>query len=255
MLAPILAAVAAVGVVIVAAFLFRRLSPDGVDEDPGGQIVPYAGAMLSALFLLAFALAIVVPWTTADAASGNTYTESQAVVEAYWSAARLPAPADRQVQARLRDYLHFVVDEEWPLMADGRLSPAGWSRVDTLRMQVTGLRVTGSDAQDARNDLLDQIQDLSGARRQRAADAEASPPPVVLALTVLTGALVVLFPFLSGARPGFARLVPLMAMAALLGVGVYLAFDISHVFAGGLAVKPDAFQAALQDVQRVPAGG
>jgi hypothetical protein len=252
MLGPILAASAAVGVVIVAALLLRRLGREVTDEDPSGEPTRHAAAMVSALFLLTFALAIVVPWTTADAASENTYVESQAAVEAYWSASRLPAPADRQVQSRLRDYLRFVLDNEWPLMADGRLSADGWSRLDALRTQVTDLRVTGIDAQDARNDLLDQIQDVSGARRLRAADATASPPPVVLGLTVLTGVTVILFPFLGGERLGLERLVPLMVMAALLGVGVYLAFDITHVFRGGLAVGPDAFQAALEGIQRIP---
>lgn len=255
MLAPILAAAAAVGMVIVAALVFRRLGREMVDDDPGEGIASHVGAMLSALFLLAFALAIVVPWTTADAASSNTYVESQAAVAAYWSAERLPAPADGQVQTQLRDYLTFVRDKEWPLMAEGRLSPDGWSRLDTLRAQVTDLRVADDDARDARNDLLDEIQDLSGARRQRAADAAATPPPIVLALTVVTGIAVILFPFLGGARLGFARLAPLMVMAALLGLGIYLAFNISHVFTGGLAVEPDAFQSALQSIQRIPGGG
>jgi hypothetical protein len=255
MLGPVLAAVAAIGVVIVAALLCRRVGRDRTGEDPGGQVAPHVGAMLSALFLLAFALAIVVPWTTADAASENTYVESQAIVEAYWSADRLPAPADGQVQAQLRDYLGLILDKEWPLMAEGRLSPDGWARLDALRTQVTNLRVTDADAMDAKSDLLDQIQDMSGARRLRAADAVASPPPVVLGLTVVTGAAVLLFPFLGGARLGVVRLVPLMVMAALLGVGVYLAFDISHVFRGGLAVGPDAFQAALDGIHRMPGGG
>ncbi len=55
------------------------------DPDPDGPTAAHTGAMLSALFLLAFAIAIVVPWTTADAARSNTYAESHAVSEAYWA--------------------------------------------------------------------------------------------------------------------------------------------------------------------------
>lgn len=251
MLVLILAVVAAVSAVIAAAFLFRR-SRHGVDDhEPHGATAGHAGSMLSALFLLAFAIVIVVPWTSADAARQNTQTESQAIVDAYWAAAQLPAPYGAQVQASLRDYVHFVVDDEWPLMKKGRLSPEGWTRLDTLRAQVTSLDVTGA-AQDARATLLDRLRDMAAARGQRSVDAKSAPPAGLLFLTVLAAFLVVAFPFLAGARPRGAALIPLGAMVAMLAVGLYLAFDIEHVFTGALRVKPDAYTAAQQEFPHIP---
>jgi hypothetical protein len=253
MLVCVLAVATAIGTVALAAFLFRKLDRGTDDGEPGGPSAGHAGAMLSALFLLVFAIAIIGPWTTTDAARQNTYTEGQVAVETYWAATALPAPAGGQVQAGLRDYVSFVLDKEWPIMATGQLSPEGSARLNTLRTQVADLVVTGDAAQNAKASVLEQIRDLSAARRTRAADARATPPPGVLGLTILTGIVVIVFPFLAGARPAGMTIVPLVAMAALLGVGVYLAWDISHVFAGGLAVTPDAFAAALQEFRHVPA--
>jgi hypothetical protein len=255
MLVYALAVAAAIGLVVIAAVLFRKLGRDTEDREPDGATAGHAGAMLSALFLLAFAIAIVVPWTTADSARQNTYAESQAIVDAYWSTAALPAPINRQVQSELRDYVRFVLDREWRMMAGGRLSLEGWSRIETMRVQVTGVGVTTDDARDARNLVLEKIRDLAAARRQRAADATSAPPAGLLVMMVLTGLLVAIFPFLAGARPAGMAVVPLVVMAALLGIGVYMAFDISHVFDGGLAVTPDAFSAALQEFHQVPGGG
>ncbi len=253
MLVYILAIGAAVGVVVIAAVLFRKLGRDVEDGEPGGTTAGHAGSMLSALFLMAFAIAIVVPWTSADSARQNTYTESQAIVDAYWSSTQLPAAEGQLLQGELRDYVRFVLDREWRLMAEGRLSLEGWSRLDTMRAQLMALKVTGSLA-DARDAVLEKIRGISTARRQRAADASSTPPPALLVMTVLTGLAVLIFPFLAGARPRGLTIVPLVVMASLLGVGVYMAFDIIHVFAGGLAVGPDAFTAALQEFQRVPGG-
>ncbi|MFF4774697.1 hypothetical protein ACFY05_17740 [Microtetraspora fusca] len=252
MLVCVLAVAAAVGVVALAAFLFRKLDRGADDRDPGGPSAGHAGAMLSALFLLVFAIAIIVPWTTADAARQNTYTEGDAAVQTYWASTALPAPAAAEVQARLRDYVGFVVDEEWPLMAEGRLSPEGGALLNGLRAHVTGLEVSGDDAHDAKNAVLDGLANLSAARQQRAADATATPPAGVLALSILTGTVVIIFPFMAGARPRGMAMVPLVTMAALLGLGTYQAWDISHVFSGGLAVKPDALRAAAQEIQRIP---
>lgn len=251
MLAPVLAIAAAIAVVALAAFLFRKLDRGVDDRDPGGPSVGHAGAMLSALFLLVFAIAIIVPWTTADAARENTYTESQAAVEAYWAAGRLPYPAAGMVQTELRDYVGFVIEQEWRLMASGNLSPEGAARLNTIREQVAGLQVKGAEAEESKAAVLEQVQNLSSSRRQRAADAQATPPTGILVLTVVTGLVVLLFPFMAGARPRGASLVPMLTMAALLGIGIFLTFDIVRVFDGGLAVRPDAFTAALQEFQRI----
>lgn len=251
----ILAAACAVSLVVIAAVLFRRLQRVTDDGEPDGATGTHTGAMLSALFLLAFAIAIVVPWTTADSARMNTYTESQAIAEAYWTANELPQPAAGQVQAGLREYADLVVGAEWRMMANGRLSPAAWARLEAVRREAIAVPVKDEAIKEVRSGVLERIGEISGARRQRAMDAATTPPAGLLATTVLTGIAVILFPFLTGARPRGWTIAPLAFMAALLGVGIYLAFDISHSFDGALAVQPDAFTNVLQELRRIPGGG
>jgi hypothetical protein len=253
MLVCILAVVAAITVVVTAAALFRRFGRGAEDRDPGGATAGHAGSMLSALFLLVFAIAIVVPWTTADSARENAYAESRALVEAYWAAAALPAPAGAEVQAGIRDYTGLLLGDEWHLMQRGHLTEQGWTELDALRTKVANLPVANDDQKDDRTAVLTQIQSLETARGQRAMDAKARPPAGLLWMTILTGLVVLVFPLLAGARPKGMTVVPLGVMAALLGVGVYLAWDISHVFSGALRVKPDAFATAQQEFQHIPA--
>jgi Protein of unknown function (DUF4239) len=254
MLAYTLSILAAVGAVALTSLIFRRVKRAGEDRDPNGPSAAHAGAMLSAMFLLVFAIAIIVPWTTADAARLNTHAESQAAVNAYWAAAELPGSAPAEVRRSLRDYVAFVVREEWPLMAEGKMHPVGAERMDDLRARVTGLEVSGDVQETAKSGMLEQLGAISAARAQRTADAAATPPEGLMFLTVLTGVLVVVFPFLAGARPRGLAILPLMAMAALLGFGIYLTWDISHAFAGPLAVGPEAFQGALQEFARIAGG-
>jgi hypothetical protein len=253
MLQYVIAAVAAVGVVALAATLFRLTKKGSDDNDAGGPSAGHAGAMLSALFLLVFAIAIIVPWTTADSASQNTHTESQAAVEAYWSASGLPGTAPDVVRAGLRDYVTFVVRDEWPVMQRGSMDPVGTERLDALRARVAALQVT-DDQKEAKTAVLDHLAAIASARSQRTADAAATPPDGLLALTILTGLLVVLFPFLAGARPTGPAVLPLLAMAAMLGFGIYLTWDISHAFDGPLAVGPEAYKGALQEFARIAGG-
>ncbi|WP_141575162.1 DUF4239 domain-containing protein [Actinomadura sp. WMMA1423] len=249
------AAACAVGVVIAASRLVRRTRGTVDDDAPDGPTSSHTGAMLSALFLLAFAIAIVVPWTTADSARSNTYTESQAITEAYWAAERLPAVDARRVQEGLITYVELVRGPEWRLMKHGRLSSRGWAELDGLRHEVIAIQAPTDEAKDARGAVLDHLGEVSAARRQRAADAATTPPAGLLAVTFLTGVVVLLLPFLVGARPRGMALVPLALMAGLLAAGTYLTIDISHVFTGALAVGPEAFTSLHADLQRIAGGG
>lgn len=252
MLVCILAVVASVGVVVLAATLFRKFGRGADDGDPGGTTAGHAGSMLSALFLLVFAIAIVVPWTTADSARQNAYAESRALVEAYWAASALPAPEGREVQADLRGYTGLVTGSEWRLMKKGRLSTEGDRRLNALRNRVLALPAADDDQKNDLGAVLEQIKALDAARGQRAEDAKARPPVGLLWMSVVTGLVVMIFPFLAGARPRGLTVVPLALMAAMLGVGLFLAFDISHTFTGALKVKPDAYQTAQQQFQQIP---
>ncbi|MEV4110210.1 hypothetical protein [Nonomuraea sp. NPDC049695] len=254
MVAYLLSILAAVGAVALTALVFRKVKRAGEDRDPNGPSAAHAGAMLSAMFLLVFAIAIIVPWTTADAARLNTHAESQAAVDAYWAASGLPGTAPQDVRRALRDYVTFVVRDEWPLMGEGRMDPVGAARIDELRGRVTDLPVSGDQQEAAQTSVLGYLSTLSAARAQRTADAAATPPRGLLVLTILTGALVVVFPFLAGARPKGLAMLPLVATAGLLGFGTYLSWDISHAFAGPLAVGPQAFQGALQEFARIGGG-
>jgi Protein of unknown function (DUF4239) len=252
MLVCILAVVAAVGVVVAAALLFRKFGRGSDDSDPGGATAGHAGSMLSAMFLLVFAIAIVVPWTSADSARENTYTESRALVEAYWAAAALPAPEGRDVQADLRAYTDLIVGREWNSMKRGHVTAEGDDRLTAIRAKVNALPVANDDQKNDRDAVVEQLQALATARGQRALDAKTHPPAGLLYMTILTGLVVLIFPFMAGARPRALTIVPLGVMAALLGVGVFLAFDISHVFTGALRVKPDAYITAQHEFQQIP---
>ncbi|MGR6920673.1 bestrophin-like domain [[Actinomadura] parvosata] len=254
MVAYTLSILAAMGAVALMALVFRRVKGAGEDRDPSGPSAAHAGAMLSAMFLLVFAIAIIVPWTTADAARLNTHAESQASVDAYWAASGLPGSAPDEVRRSLRDYVAFVAKDEWPLMAGGNMHPVGDERMDDLRARVNALQTHDNEEEDAKASVLEHISAISTARAQRTADAAATPPDGLLLLTVLTGVLVIVFPFLAGARPRGLALLPLVATAALIGFGTYLTWDISRAFDGPLAVGPEAFREALQEFTRISGG-
>jgi hypothetical protein len=224
----------------------------GTDDAPDGATASHAGAMISALFLLVFAIAVIVPWTVADSARQNTYAEANALVEAAWLARGLPPADAASIQGALRDYARFVAEEEWRSLRRGDLDQRGSNRLDEIRATLARLRLENQDQQDARDDVESQLQTVYAARRQRAVDASATLPAGVLVLTVFTAAVVLVFPVASGARPRGWTWGAYGLLAVCLGIGVYLVFAINHTFSGPLGVDPAAFTSALREIGRIP---
>jgi hypothetical protein len=248
----VLAALAAVALVAVIDFAAAKMGRGKIDTAPDGVTGGHAVNIIRALFLMSFAIGLIVPWSTNDSARQNTYAEAQALVEAYWQANRLPAAEAAIVHDDLRGYTTFVIGTEWPELASGNVSQQGWTILDGLRANLMSLDYPEKNYSDADTAVLDQISDVYAARRQRAVDAAASLPEAVSVFAILNGLLVVLFPFLVGVRPQGRALVPLAITAALIGAGLFLVVDNNHVFSGGIAVKPEAFQSAFQEMQRIP---
>lgn len=243
-----LAAIALVGVGDVAA---TKLGRGKVDDKPDGLSGTHAGAMIKSLFLMAFAIGLIVPWTTNDTARQNTYAEAQAMVEAYWNANRLPATEAVAVHNGLRNYTNFVIHDEWPVMASGELSQQGWTMLDNLRGNLMSLNYAEKRYTDADTAVLTHISDVYAARRQRAVDAAATLPQAVIIFAVITGLLVILYPLLAGVRPHGKALIPIVLTAALIGAGMFLVIDNNHTFSGGIEVQPEAYQSALTEMQRI----
>lgn len=235
--------------------LHRRKGDDKdgrIDDEPDGPTASHAAALISALFLLIFAIAVIVPWTVADSARQNTYAETQAIIEAYWAAGGLPAAESDATRTALKDYVAFTTSGEWDRLADGELHPDGWRRLDALRARLDGLDLKERDQRESLASVGEQIETVYSARRQRAVDANAALPFGLLLLVAVTAVLVLLFPLLSGARPKGLIWLPYLLMAAGLAVSVYLAFAINHTFTGPLGVGPEAFESAQDELARIP---
>jgi hypothetical protein len=246
----VLAACAAVALVAIAAFAFKKFGKH--DEEPDGPTVGHAGAMLSALFLLVFSIAIIVPWTTADSARQNTYAEAQALSEAYWAAGSLPAADSQVIRNGITDYVRFVSGQEWHLMAKGRLSDTGWRKLDAIRLALRTMQFKDDDTKAVRDNVSERLREAYAARQERTVDASAKLPTGVLVFTVITGLVMVIFPFLAGARPRGMAMAPLVVMAMMLCICVYTVFNIDHTFSGALGVGPQAFTSAQQGLARIP---
>jgi hypothetical protein len=88
-------------------------------------------------------------------------------------------------------YARAVVEEEWPLMHEGRTSPRAEELADELRSSIQYFEPRTEAEQALRSEGLTQLDDLDEARALRLLEVREGLPPIVWLVLVVGGVITV----------------------------------------------------------------
>src|ERR671917_1262589 len=102
------------------------------------DVAGFLYAVVGVVYAVLLALLVIAVWEQYQSARETVESEANAVADIAWIAHRLPEPEHHELQEDARSYAQEVVDEEWPLMEQGRLEgvqtlPEGWDLIDEMR--------------------------------------------------------------------------------------------------------------------------
>src|ERR687885_311516 len=143
-------------------------------------------------------LMLIAVWEEWDAAAATATDEANELAEIFWLAHQLPQPEGRHIQELARSYAQVVVEDEWPLMQQGRSSPEAWATLDELRGTIEGLDPPGGAMLVRYNQVLEQLHGLGDSRRERLLDAQEGIPTILWVVLIVGGVITVGFTYLFG---------------------------------------------------------
>jgi hypothetical protein len=161
--------------------LVQRLVPTNRRKQHN-DVAGFVYAVLGVAYAVLLGLVLIAVWEKWEAAETIVTDEANELAGIFYYAHALPPPEGRHIQELVRSYSVVVVEEEWPLMAQGRSSPKAWDTLDELRGTILALQPpkgaqrTGYD-QMRYEEMLVQLHDLGNARRERLLAAEQGLPP------------------------------------------------------------------------------
>jgi len=145
----------------------------------------------------------------------------------------------REIRTTLVDYAQAVIDDEWPALADDKLSP----RVGALKIQlaegVLNLKPVTPTQEKLVSYIMADIDALSDFRVVRLDSALAQPP--IYVYVIIFGFLVTMACF-GVYRPQAPLVVLVFLYTVIVGLVLYLVLAISDPFQGGIAISPTAFE-------------
>jgi hypothetical protein len=215
------------------------------------DVAGFIYAVLGVAYAVLLGLMLIAVWEKWNAAEATTTDEANELAGIFWWAHALPQPEGRHIQELVRSYAQVVVEEEWPLMAQGRSSPKAWATLDELRGTILGLnpptaQQTGYD-QMRYNEMLEQLHDLGNARRERLLAAGQGLPPIMWIVLILGGVITVGFTYLFGLEDTLVHLLMVAALAMIISISLFTVAALDYPFNGDIRIHPAAYE---QDLER-----
>jgi hypothetical protein len=209
------------------------------------------GAIYAALYVmfgisLGFSLFLV--WQQYEAARQTVEAEADAVQRLYWLADRYPDPERSRVQDLAVSDARVEVEDEWPLMSRGRVSPHAEQVVQQLAEAVRDLDPK-TDFQNALyTDALGRLDVLRENRALRLTEVREGIPSVVWVAMVAGAVITVGFTYLFAMRSFKLHAVATGALTIIVVLLLFTVGVLNHAFDGDVRVEPEAFELALEEM-------
>jgi hypothetical protein len=219
---------------VAAVLLARRLFPGLAGEfERVADSLRVVYELIFALILAFVIAAVLDEMGDAESAVASEATTIGALVRVNDA---LPARMGRQLDAAVDLYVHAVANDEWETMKDGESSPRATAALEGMHAEYNRIEPVGDAQGELYSRALDDLSEVSSARRERL-DIAAADLPTMLRVLVLVGLVLLL---VLEYRPHLARLagVVFMGTLAMVVTGAFLlTVVLDYPFAGDVSVS------------------
>jgi Protein of unknown function (DUF4239) len=241
---------------VAGVYFSRKILHGKVQEGHNDVCVPIflnAGV----LFAVLLGFMVVAVWESYDVAKTTAATEATALVPLYRAAGNLPPEAGDKIRALVREYIHQVIEDEWPLQAEsGKASSKARKQIGDLFRAFGNGTITTDMKKNfplSCNVVMQAISDVSNDRNKRNLEANEDVPTVMW-FAILGGAWVIVsMSFVIYMERPLPHMLMAGLMALLIGLLLYSCLILSEPFRGPIAISPEAFEktlVVLDDVDR-----
>ncbi|KAA9107514.1 DUF4239 domain-containing protein [Microbacterium rhizomatis] len=232
-------------IVIVLRPVVSRLVTDGKEWD---RALAHVVGTFGVFFGILLALVAVSVYDNFSATRVTTIEEAGQLGALYRATSGLPSEVGDPARRVIDDYVHTVVDDDFPMQRDGQLPTASDSEVDKLEALLNTVAAGPGDEQARLQQLLLTFDNFVESRRARI-DATALALPSLLWGVIWVGAAVnaILISFIMVKN---LRLHLLMAglLALFIGLVIFVTAAMDHPYAGAIAIGPGPFERLLQQI-------
>lgn len=215
------------------------------------EVASFFFLMIGTLYAVLIAFAIFVVWSEFQDAGTNLQHEAFQVgdLSRMSMAMAVPEPLRQNIRGALLEYLHSVVDDEFPAMANGRDSPRTWQAVDRLWNVYKTVQPDNPQMQVYFAESVKQLNNICDSRRVRIFSSHGTVPPTLWYLLYSGGILLIAFTYLFGHESFWLQASMTAALAGVLAFSLFLIAAYDSPYSGVARVSPAPLQLELTRIE------
>lgn len=237
----------AVAVALAGLIPAQRLVPFSVRESHNSHTAAMFGALYVVYGLMVGFSAYLVA-VQFDAAQQTVENEANSVEGIYRLAGQFPGQKRQEIQNLAESYARTVIEEGWPLMEQGRSSSRAEELADELRRGVMNFEPKTDAEQAIYTQSLTLIQDFDEYRSLRLLEVREGIPSILWIVLIVGGVTTVGFTYLFGMKTPRLHLLMVAAFTMVLVLVLVTIRSLEYPFDGIVQVRPDAFEAFLDQI-------
>jgi hypothetical protein len=216
------------------------------------ELASVAGSLmgaLGALFAFLTAFVITIEWGQHRDTEKTIGLEADSCVRLAW-ASESPGCDGVAIRGDLEEYLGSVLDEEWPVLADGGdRCETTHDRMTTLQMRVRQIAADPDVSLPVSSDLTTAADAVAVARTDRLNGAARDLPTPLFLLAFISGVMLALNAVVLALHVERGYGVAIGGLVVLIAVDLALLVAIASPFSGDLRVEGRPLARVLSDLE------
>lgn len=203
-------------------------------------------SVLGTTYAVIIGFMLFAAWADFRVAERNAELEASSLITLYWSATGLPDGQRDQIRKLAADYATAMVSDEWPAMAQGRLTQSASEIVQQLWAAASQPQNLNTTQQVSLERTMAEISSVAEHRRIRQLQSQTTLPAVLWTVLIVGAVVTLLSACLFGSQTPVLHVLQIVALALLLSLSLIAVADINRPFQGVVHVKPTGFENAAQ---------
>jgi hypothetical protein len=231
-------------VALVATLAIRKVFPNLPESEAKFEEV--TGVLRADVFALLYTivLALVIADVSGNftEASETVLAEASAVAQLARSASVFSADARDVINDSAREYVHAVVEDEWPSMRTGQQSPRAAAALEGLYVAYKSVNPQTVTEEAFYDSSVGALGEVTLQRRERLLQSQEGLSALLRVLLVVGGIVFVILGFPASVRSLAGQLLIVGATAAFVSFAYLLTIVLDYPYAGQVAVDTAPFK-------------
>jgi hypothetical protein len=217
------------------------------------EVAGFKFAVIGVLYAVLLAFVVVISWERFHDAERALVAEAGSAATLYRLAGGLAEQPAAALRHSLTAYLESVLADDWPAMAAGHASPATTRAVTALYDELLRNHPADFSSSDLQQTLLEELDQLTQARRDRLVMAEGTVPDTIWFVLILGALLTISFTFFFGSQNVLVQSLMTGILAALIFSAVLVVIALDRPFTGAVVVSREPIRAVLDEAHAAAA--